>query len=47
MKIEYDSERDLLYIYFSELEIKASKTVTVSPGIHADLIEMASSWVSK
>lgn len=36
MKIEYDPERDLLYIYFAELEIKSAQTVTVSPGVHAD-----------
>jgi len=36
MKIEYDPERDLLYIYFAEPEKKAAKTVTVSPGVHAD-----------
>lgn len=36
MKIEYDPERDLLYIYFAEPEIKAAKTITVSPGVHAD-----------
>lgn len=36
MKIEYDPERDLLYIYFSEPDVKAAQTVTVSPGVHAD-----------
>ena len=36
MKIEYDPERDLLYIYFAEFEIKAAQTVTISPGVHAD-----------
>jgi len=36
MKLEYDPERDLLYIYFSEASVKASKTVTVVPGVHAD-----------
>lgn len=36
MKIEYDPERDLLYIYFSETETKAAETVTVRPGVHAD-----------
>ena len=36
MKIEYDSDRDLLYIYFAELEIKAAQTITITPGVHAD-----------
>ena len=36
MKIEYDPERDLLYIYFAEPERKAAETVTVRPGVHAD-----------
>ena len=36
MKIEYDSDRDLLYIYFTELETKAAETVTIGPGVHAD-----------
>lgn len=36
MKIEYDPERDLLYIYFAELETKAAQTVTITPGVHAD-----------
>ncbi|MBI5199370.1 MAG: DUF2283 domain-containing protein, partial [Nitrospirae bacterium] len=36
MKIEYDPERDLLYISFSEVEKKAAETITVTPGVHAD-----------
>ncbi len=36
MKIEYDPERDLLYINFADIETKAAKTITVSPGVHAD-----------
>jgi uncharacterized protein YuzE len=36
MKIEYDPERDLLYIYFAELETKASQTITITPGVFAD-----------
>jgi uncharacterized protein YuzE len=36
MRIEYDPERDLLYIYFAESEKKAAETVTVRPGVHAD-----------
>jgi uncharacterized protein YuzE len=37
MKIEYDPDRDLLYIYFAEIETKAAQTVTITPGVHADL----------
>jgi len=36
MKIEYDHERDLLYIYFSEINTKAAETITITPGVHAD-----------
>lgn len=36
MKVEYDPTRDLLYIYFSEPTVKAGKTITVAPGVHAD-----------
>lgn len=36
MKIEYDPERDLLYIYFAEPDKKAAETVTIKPGVHAD-----------
>lgn len=36
MKIEYDPARDLLYIYFAEVEVKAARTETISPGVHAD-----------
>jgi uncharacterized protein YuzE len=36
MKIEYDSVRDLLYIWFSPPGEKASKTETVAPDVHAD-----------
>lgn len=36
MKIEYDPERDLLYIYFSESEKKSAETVTINPGVYAD-----------
>ena len=36
MKIEYDSVRDLLYIWFAAPGEKASKTETVTPGVHAD-----------
>jgi uncharacterized protein YuzE len=36
MKIEYDSVRDLLYIYFGTTEEQAARTETVTPGVHAD-----------
>lgn len=36
MKIEYDSERDLLYIWFTEVSKKSAETVTVKPGVFAD-----------
>ena len=36
MKIEYDSVRDLLYIWFGIQGDKAAKTETVVPGVHAD-----------
>jgi uncharacterized protein YuzE len=36
MKIEYDPERDLLYLWFSTPGKKAAETVTVVPGLHAD-----------
>jgi uncharacterized protein YuzE len=36
MKIEYDSVRDLLYIWFGIPGEKAAKTETVVPGVHAD-----------
>lgn len=36
MKIEYDPERDLLYIYFAETEKKVAQTITITPGVHAD-----------
>jgi uncharacterized protein YuzE len=36
MKIEYDSGRGLLYIWFSPPGEQAAKTETVAPGVHAD-----------
>ncbi|BCB95484.1 hypothetical protein JZK55_04060 [Dissulfurispira thermophila] len=36
MRIEYDPERDLLYISFVEAEVKAAETITITPGVHAD-----------
>lgn len=36
MKIEYDSARDLLYIWFGTPDEQAANTETVMPGVHAD-----------
>jgi len=36
MKIEFDSVRDLLYLYFDEPDAKAVETKMISPGVHAD-----------
>ncbi len=36
MKIEYDSVRDLLYVWFGVPGEKAARTETVAPGVHAD-----------
>ncbi|MGA7877955.1 MAG: DUF2283 domain-containing protein [Desulfoferrobacter sp.] len=36
MKIEYDPERDLLYMWFAEPGEKAARTETITPGVHAD-----------
>jgi uncharacterized protein YuzE len=36
MKVEYDPTRDLLYTYFVEPLQKATKTITIVPGGHAD-----------
>ena len=36
MRIEYDPERDLLYIWFGAVGTKAAQTITVTPGVHAD-----------
>lgn len=35
MKVEYDPVRDLLYLAFQP-GAKAAKTITVTPGMHAD-----------
>jgi uncharacterized protein YuzE len=47
MKIEYDPDRDLLYIYFAELGVKAAQTVTISPGVHADFDKDGKLMVSR
>lgn len=36
MKIEYDSTRDLLYLWLGKPGAKAAETVTVTPGVFAD-----------
>jgi uncharacterized protein YuzE len=36
MKIEYDPERDLLYIWFGIPGEKAFRTQTITPGVMAD-----------
>ncbi len=36
MKIEYNSTRDLLYVWFSVPGTKAARTETIAPGVHAD-----------
>jgi len=36
MKIEYDSVRDLLYIWFGLPGERAAKAETVVPGVYAD-----------
>ncbi len=36
MKIEYDSTRDLLYLWFGTPGDRAERTETVMPGVHAD-----------
>jgi uncharacterized protein YuzE len=36
MRIEYDSDRDLLYMWFGVVGTKAARTITITPGVHAD-----------
>lgn len=36
MKIEYDSSRDLLYLWLAKPGTKAAQTRVVAPGVHAD-----------
>ena len=36
MKIEYDSKRDLLYVWFGVPGTRAARTETITPGVHAD-----------
>jgi len=35
-QVEYDIERDLMYIYFGHEARKAANTVTIMPGVMAD-----------
>lgn len=37
MKVEYDPVRDLLYVTFGSSDKKVAQTVTVSPGVYADM----------
>ncbi len=37
MRIEYDAKRDLLYIWFRSSDEKAAQTITVAPGVFADM----------
>ena len=37
MKIEYDAERDLMYIRFKPGENKTVTTMTITPGVYADI----------
>ena len=37
MRIEYDPDRDLLYIWFAKTGVKAAETITVAPGVHVDM----------
>jgi uncharacterized protein YuzE len=36
MKVEYDANRDLLYIWFNSVGAKSAQTITVAPGVYAD-----------
>jgi uncharacterized protein YuzE len=36
MKIEYDQEHDLLYVWFSTPGRRAARTETLAPGVHVD-----------
>ena len=36
MKIEYDAEHDLLYVWFGVPGTKADRTETITAGVHAD-----------
>ncbi len=36
MKVEYDPKRDLLYLWLKAPGTKASRTETITSGVHAD-----------
>jgi uncharacterized protein YuzE len=36
MRIEYDSDRDFLYMWFGAVGTKAARTITITSGVHAD-----------
>jgi len=36
MRIEYDPDRDLLYIWFRSPGEKSAQTLTIAPGVFAD-----------
>ncbi len=36
MRIEYDSDRDFLYMWCGAVGTKAARTITITPGVHAD-----------
>ena len=36
MKIEYDSTRDLLYLWLGKPGTRSAQTITVAPGVFAD-----------
>ena len=37
IEVNHDPARDLFYIWFGKVGAKAAQTVTVVPGVHADL----------
>jgi len=36
MKVEYDTTRDLLYVWFAVAGSKAARTEAITPGVHVD-----------
>ena len=36
MRVEYDSSRDLFYMWFLSPGTKATETKTITPAVHAD-----------
>lgn len=39
MKVEYDPEHDLLYVWFGRPGTQAARTEVLSPGVHADFTD--------